>query len=285
MANNSDGYIMFNFSDVDFRRATQTIEGLYDRCVKIIGTNKFILVINANGKTPLPSVCSFVNNQYVIESFIYTFAITSADLIIIKRNDPAGIIDDTVIADNKTWSSNKIDSELDTKVDSSALADYQPLLTPVSPISIDSSNNIGVDLSDYQPLLTAGDNISIDNNVISANSGFSDYSTTEHVVGTWTDGSPVYEKTFEFTNPQAGNAIKQHNISNFDKIISVMGSFHRADGYEEPVPYPTTDGRFIVSLVDFTSTNMTMVVGSIYAGTYKLRRVSFTIRYTKTTTE
>lgn len=285
MAYNSDGYIMIDFAEVDFRRTNQTIEGLYKRCVDVIGTNKFILVINANGKSPLPSVCSFVNNQYVIESCIYTFAITSADLIIIKRNDPSGIIDDTVIASNKTWSSYKIDSDLNTKVDASALADYQPVLTPVSPISISEDDELSVDLSDYQPLLTAGDNINIDNNVISANSGFSDYSTTEHVVGTWTDGSPVYEKTFEFTNPQAGNAIKQHNISNFDKIISVMGSFHRDDGYEEPVPYPTTDVRFIVSLVDFTSTNMTMVVGSIYAGTYKLRRVSFTIRYTKTSTE
>lgn len=135
MAYNSDGYIMFDFSDVDFRRTTQSIPGLYDRCVKIIGTNKFILVINANGKTPLPSVCSFVNNQYVIESCIYTFAVTSADSLFIRRNDvPASdIIDDTIVSADKTWSSNKIDSELDGKQDT---------LTAGTNITIDENNVI-----------------------------------------------------------------------------------------------------------------------------------------------
>jgi hypothetical protein len=73
------------------------------------------------------------------------FAISSNDNLFIRRNDvPASdIIDDSSISVDKTWSSNKIDSELDTKADASALADYQPLLT-------------------------AGDNISIVNNVISA---------------------------------------------------------------------------------------------------------------------
>lgn len=144
MAYNSDGYIMFDFSDVDFRRTTQTIEGLYDRCVKIIGTNKFILVINANGKTPLPSVCSFINNQYVIESCLYTFAITSNDTILIRRNepDPSQLINDEIISPLFTWSSTKIDSELDTKADASALADYQPLLTAGTNITIDENNVI-----------------------------------------------------------------------------------------------------------------------------------------------
>lgn len=45
-----------------------------------------------------------------------------------------------------------------------------------------------------QDVLTAGDNITIENNVISASgSGGVDYSTTERKVGTWIDGSDVYE--------------------------------------------------------------------------------------------
>ena len=169
MAYNSDGYIMIDFAEVDFRRTNQTIEGLFKRCVDVIGTNKFILVINANGRTPLPATCSFTNNQYVIDTCIYLFAISSNDNLFIRRNDvPASdIIDDSSISVDKTWSSNKIDTELDTKADTSALADYQPLLTPVSPISIED-NNISVDLSSKQDVLTAGNNISIDNNVISA---------------------------------------------------------------------------------------------------------------------
>lgn len=188
MAYNSDGYIMIDFTEVDFRRTNQTIEGLYKRCVDVIGTNKFILVINANGRTPLPATCSFTNNQYVIDTGIYMFAVSSNDNLFIRRNDvPASdIIDDSSISVDKTWSSNKIDSELDTKADASALADYQPLLTPVSPISIDSSNTIGVDLSDYQPLLTAGDNITINNNVISAK-GIKSFT----YIGTGTDPAEI----------------------------------------------------------------------------------------------
>ena len=170
MAYNSDGYIMIDFTEVDFRRTNQTIEGLYKRCVDVIGTNKFILVINANRKTPLPSVCSFINNQYVIESCIYTFAVSANDNLFIKRNepDPSSLIDDTVITTTKTWSSDKINTELGAKADTSALANYQPLLTPVSPVSIDVNDNISVDLSGKQNVLTAGDNITIVNDVISA---------------------------------------------------------------------------------------------------------------------
>jgi hypothetical protein len=43
-----------------------------------------------------------------------------------------------------------------------------------------------------QDVLTAGDNIIIENNVISASSGFN-YSTNEHIVGTWLNGETIYE--------------------------------------------------------------------------------------------
>lgn len=88
MAYDSNGYIMLDFAEVDFRRTNQTIDGLFDRCQKVIGTNKFVLVINANNKTPLPSTVSITNGQYVIESCIYSFSISSNDNLFIKRNDP-----------------------------------------------------------------------------------------------------------------------------------------------------------------------------------------------------
>lgn len=113
-------------------------------------------------------------------------------------------------------------------------------------------------------------------------SNMHDYSTDEQIVGTWIDGRPVYEKTFDFSNPVAGNTILNHGIENFDALVSVLGTFHRDDGYEEPVPFPHNDVSFMVSLVDFTSTQMTRVVGSVYTGTYKLTRATFTVRYLKT---
>lgn len=110
MAYNSDGYIMIDFTEVDFRRTNQTIDGLYKRCVDVIGTNKFIIVINANNKTPLPSVCSFINNQYVIESVLYSFTISSNDNLLIKKNTAASeLIDDDHQSISTTYSSNKIE--------------------------------------------------------------------------------------------------------------------------------------------------------------------------------
>lgn len=205
MAYNSDGYILVDFVDVDFRRANQTIEGIFERLRLVIGTNKFVLVINANGRSPLPSTVSITNGQYVIESCIYTFSIAANDNLHIKRNDvPASdLIDDSTTSADKTWSSSKITDELATKADTSDLENYQPLLTAGDNITISEDNVISAtdtgaqiddtttstttvwssdkvstelsrkadtsDLADYQPLLIEGDNISILNNVISAN--------------------------------------------------------------------------------------------------------------------
>lgn len=170
MAYNSDGYIMIDFTEVDFRRTNQTIDGLYKRCVDVIGTNKFILVINANGRTPLPATCSFTNNQYVIDTCIYMFAISSNDNLFIRRNDvPASdIIDDSSISVDKTWSSNKIDNELDGKADTSSLADYQPLLTAGTNITIDENN-----------VISSTGGAVIDDNIIVNNKVWSSLNTVE----------------------------------------------------------------------------------------------------------
>lgn len=151
--------------------------------------------------------------------------------------------------------------------------------------SLDTLNDVDID----DQTLTNGQGIIYDataqkwkNGSVGGGGGHT-YSTTEQVVGTWIDGRNVYEKTFEYDNPSTGNSILAHGITNFGSVISVVGSFHRDDGYDEPVPYPHNDVSFMVSLVDFTSTQMTRVVGSVYTGTYKLTRVSFTVRYLKTT--
>ena len=114
MAYNSDGYIMLDFTEVDFRRTNQTIEGLFDRCQKVIGTNKFVIVINANNKTPLPSTVCITNGQYVIESVLFTFSISSTDnLHITKKTTPEELIDDNHVTLKTTFSSNKIMSLLE----------------------------------------------------------------------------------------------------------------------------------------------------------------------------
>ena len=53
------------------------------------------------------------------------------------------------------------------------------------------------------------------------------YSTTEHIVGTWTDGSTLYEKTVEVGTLTYGTSWNEmaHNISNVNKVISIQGIF------------------------------------------------------------
>lgn len=115
MAYNSDGYIMIDFAEVDFRKTNQTIDGLFDRCQKVIGTNKFVIVINANNKTPLPSTVCITNGQYVIESVLYTFAISSNDnLHITKKTTPEELIDDNHVTLKTTFSSSKINNLIDS---------------------------------------------------------------------------------------------------------------------------------------------------------------------------
>lgn len=53
------------------------------------------------------------------------------------------------------------------------------------------------------------------------------YSTTEQIVGTWIDGSDIFETTFDVTNPVAigvnWTGVQSIVIANIDRVISVQG--------------------------------------------------------------
>lgn len=53
------------------------------------------------------------------------------------------------------------------------------------------------------------------------------YSTEEHIIGTWIDGKPLYEKTVycgDFTG--SGNKEIAHNISNLGRVVKMFGAFN-----------------------------------------------------------
>ncbi len=112
MAYNSNGYIMLDFSMLDFSRKNQIVNGIYQKVFEIVGTNKFVLILNAQSKTPLPACVSFVNSSYVIESFLYNFSITFDDNVRIE-NVSSDIIKDGIVSAGTTWSSAKIQNELE----------------------------------------------------------------------------------------------------------------------------------------------------------------------------
>lgn len=221
MAYDSDGYIMIDFTKVDFRRTNQTIEGLFDRCQKVIGANKFVIVINANNKTPLPSTVSITNGQYVIESVLYTFSISAADnLHITKKTNADELIDDDHVTLKTTFSSDKIMSLLDN----------------------------------------------------------SNYSTTEHKVGNWIDGSPVYERTISFGALPDSTTKIIDTISDIKEIINFEGYAvsRTSPGYCYPLPFSSNPASSNIR-IDFRNYELRIITydfWSSYDG-------YITIRYTK----
>jgi phage minor structural protein len=114
------------------------------------------------------------------------------------------------------------------------------------------------------------------------------YSTDERVVGRWTDGKPLYQKSLVITSNISSNFTVNHGISNIDKIANIFGSIKMSTaGYSEPIIYPGSASNTFVaswanSIQDITSTDIV-----IFIGTNRLNQgvdsVNITLQYTKTT--
>ena len=111
----SNGYIMLDFSILDFSKHNQVIDGIYKRVFEIVGSNKFVIILGVDDKTPLPACVSFTNGSYVIESFLFNFAITVDDNVRIEHVS-ADLIKDGIISSGTTWSSEKINSLIGSSV-------------------------------------------------------------------------------------------------------------------------------------------------------------------------
>ena len=108
------------------------------------------------------------------------------------------------------------------------------------------------------------------------------YSTDEQVVGTWIDGSTVYEKTFNITTLNSGLNSIPHNISNIGDVINIEGTAIRSNGAVQPLGFISSANNYgwNVTVYDFTSSNFSLEVG----GQLSLSKVIITVRYTKAST-
>lgn len=91
------------------------------------------------------------------------------------------------------------------------------------------------------------------------------YSTTEHVVGTWIDGSPVYEKVVDLgTLPNNTTKNVAHNISNLGLVISADFSATDGNGQYIFMPHAVANSNYITYQVSIyvTDTNVVIEVGS-----------------------
>lgn len=112
------------------------------------------------------------------------------------------------------------------------------------------------------------------------------YSETEQVVGTWTDGKPLYEITVPITSFSYGSAFTvAHGISNLNKVVESKGRFYRGDeGSWNPIPfiYPGNPSSWGIQDYNYKSTVFSMFIGSSFSSS-QISGMSITIRYTKTT--
>lgn len=113
----NSGYILVDFSKVDHNKRSQVIDGFYADCEKLISNEKFVLLSNVNevSTTPIPSIVLFKNSIYNVITFEYVYTISAGDVVVVTKNEggiTVDVIDDSIIALNKTWSSSKINEML-----------------------------------------------------------------------------------------------------------------------------------------------------------------------------
>lgn len=105
------------------------------------------------------------------------------------------------------------------------------------------------------------------------------YSTEEHIIGTWIDGSTLYEKTIDF-GALPNNTTKNvaHNISNIKRIVKVEAIASMLNGNSYPIPYndmPNPNTGNLGFMV--TATQISVITKTNWSAIYGY----FTLRYTK----
>lgn len=108
------------------------------------------------------------------------------------------------------------------------------------------------------------------------------YSTQEQVVGTWIDGSTLYEKTLHFTGTYTGAQSLTIGVSNLDIVIPFIA--FAVDNYDSIVPLPYVNGTAELDpkggwLINSSKEYINIRFGSSFVA----NELWFTIQYTKTT--
>ena len=105
------------------------------------------------------------------------------------------------------------------------------------------------------------------------------YSEEERVIGVWTDGKPLYQKTVTFENPSGRQDGVPHGIANVDYIF--IENWHALRlAYNETIQgFEGSDTTWWASVFNVTPTGVSWRIGPGWACNF----VVITFRYTKTT--
>ena len=103
------------------------------------------------------------------------------------------------------------------------------------------------------------------------------YSTNEAVIGTWTDGKPVYRKVITATG-QSGDQnhrLIAHGISNIKRVVKTEAMATNNNG----TSYPNTGKSYVLEINKIDGTNIDTNISGAFAGWY----LHYILEYTKTT--
>lgn len=157
----------------------------------VAGAGHYILKIYDSGETCIYSA----SGGFMVDDHLLTDGIIESVAEVYGYNFPQDflVIDDTIISDNKTWSSEKIAGMID---DDNVLYDKTW-----------SSDKIEREIGSAP--------------------GFHVYSTTEQMVGRWIDGSPVFEKVIDFGSDTQIDymtwTLTNISLDNITRLISISG--------------------------------------------------------------
>lgn len=393
MYRDSDGYILIDMGAADISKSTQSIVGFYDRIVESVEANKLVLVINFGTYSPMPAIAHKKLNYYEIVTNLYKITINSNDIVIIEETgestvdvsivptlqegvkiadfaigevegsiyapEQVDVINDNVTAENTTWSSDKIDTELDKKADSSSLATVatsgsyadltnKPTLStvatsgsyddltnkPTIPADLDdlsdvtltspsngqtlvydstseqfvnatppsgvttlaaltdvslttpaSGNSLVFDGTEWSNDTLAAADISYSQGVSVADKldSLSTYSTTERAVGTWIDGSTIYEKVVTDTVTATANTQINvaHNINNLGTIVNAFINADFGGGTNLPIPTLAMNAQGFYAYNSIALTGITATYIGLWFGRDRTVTVIAVLRYTK----
>ena len=107
------------------------------------------------------------------------------------------------------------------------------------------------------------------------------YSTDEHIVGTWIDGSTIYEKTIPIqkSSISSGNNTINHLINNFGQLVKKEIIYNYSNGDTNTDLANPSNNDYRMEVGDVGSTDFTLFIGT---SAFSLISVIYaTLRYTK----
>lgn len=113
-----------------------------------------------------------------------------------------------------------------------------------------------------------------------------DYSTTEKVIGTWIDGKPLYQRTFDagYLPNNNRNNIADLTSCSIKYVVSITGFCYRVGDYTSQRPLPLVDINPDNSIrIDINSTDSKPYLRIMTGADWSGFKGYVTIKYTKTT--